>query len=128
MSWLYTQKSQVQKRQALRNNPTQPEIILWERLRGKQIGEIKFRRQYSIGPYVVDFYAPKKRLAIEIDGDSHFTNDAAAYDHQRQQYIEACGIHFLRFTNQDIQTNLSGVLEQISAALLPSNEGRNKVG
>jgi len=76
-------------------------------------GGYKFRRQYGVNKYVVDFYCPKLKLAIEIDGDSHFGNQAIKYDQKRQSYIESFGIKFLRFTNNDIYNNIDEVLEVI---------------
>ena len=89
------------------------EVVLWSRLRNRQLGGFKFRRQYSVGPFVVDFYCAKPRLAIEVDGDSHFAPGAEAYDKRRQQYIESFGIYFLRVTNQDVFKNLDEVLWRI---------------
>lgn len=89
------------------------EVILWSKLRARQLVGCKFRRQYSVGPFVIDFYSPQYKLAIEVDGDSHFVDNAEEYDRQRQQYIEQFGIHFLRFTNADVRTNLYGVLDTI---------------
>lgn len=92
------------------------ELILWRYLRERKL-KVKFRRQYSVGPYVIDFYAPKRRLAIELDGSSHSADEAKEYDRERQRYIEACGITFLRFTNQQVQKNLKIVLRRIQAAI-----------
>lgn len=93
---------------------TEAEIILWSQLKKRQLGGIKFRRQYSVDTYVVDFYTAKPRLAIEIDGPTHFKEGAKEYDKERQRHIESCGISFLRFTNKDIYKNLSRVLQTIS--------------
>lgn len=101
-------------RQKLRNDSPKAEQKLWEFLRGSQLNGLKFRRQYGIGPYVVDFYCPELRLAIEIDGDSHYEKGADIYDQKRQQFIERRNIRFLRFTNDDIYENLEGVIEKIS--------------
>lgn len=90
-----------------------PEIILWAQLKNKQLSGYKFRRQFSIGRYVVDFYCPALKLAIEIDGDSHFIDSVEEYDRVRQSFIESFGIKFLRFTNLDIMNNLNNALEQI---------------
>src|SRR5262249_45029120 len=87
-----------QRRKALRRNASQAEQRLWEHLRGNQLG-IKFRRQYSVDAYVLDFYAPHAKLAIEVDGDSHFTGTAPQYDHERTNYLNSFGIDVLRFTN-----------------------------
>jgi very-short-patch-repair endonuclease len=89
------------------------EVILWRYLKGKQINGYKFRRQFGIGPYVVDFYCAKLKLAIELDGDLHFSEDAQQYDFERQKYIEEFNIKFLRFTNDDIYKNLDGVMQTI---------------
>jgi very-short-patch-repair endonuclease len=59
------------------------EVILWQRLRNRQVEGYKFRRQYSIGRFVVDFYCPEKRLAIEVDGESHFVEEADLRDRER---------------------------------------------
>ena len=93
---------------------TTAEVILWSKLKGKQIKGYKFRRQYSIDGYIVDFYCPKLRLAIEIDGPIHNKKDNKEYDKERQLYIQATGISFLRFTNQDVFKNLTKVLTKIS--------------
>ena len=89
------------------------EIILWSQLRGRQLDGYKFRRQYSIDKFVVDFYCPELKLALEVDGDSHYVDGAKERDEERQKLIEDTGIKFLRFTNKDIYDNLNGVLYRI---------------
>ncbi len=74
---------------------------------------MKFRRQCSINNYVVDFYCPERKLAIEIDGDIHAYNSKIIYDKQRQKEIEALGIKVLRYTNADVVKNIEGVLYDI---------------
>jgi very-short-patch-repair endonuclease len=100
-------------RQKLRNNMPDAEIILWSELQGKRLNGLKFRRQYGVGPYVVDFYCPKLKLAIEVDGDSHFEEGAEKKDERRQKYIESHGVKFVRCTNTDVYKNLNGVIEDI---------------
>ena len=73
----------------------------------------RFLRQYGVHQYVLDFYCPRLKLAIEVDGDSHFMPGAEEQDTVRQNYIEALGIHFLRFTNVDVSENLDGVCQTI---------------
>ncbi len=102
-------------RRSLRRNQTTPEDRLWYYIRDRRLNGIKFRRQYSIGLYVVDFYCPKARLVIELDGDSHFTPEAETYDQKRQALIEACNVRVLRFTNLEIMKNIEGVIELIAA-------------
>jgi len=113
MTKIYNRTSEKEKRRLLRNNLTKAEIIIWSRLQRKQVLGYKFRRQFSVGSYVLDFYCPELKLAIEIDGTSHFKEGAEEYDHNRQESIEQLGIRFLRFTNTNIYRNLSGVLQTI---------------
>ena len=75
-------------RQELRSQIPTAEVILWSRLRGRRVLGKKFRRQYSVGPYVLDFYCPEVRLAVEVDGDSHCLPDAARQDRERQAWVE----------------------------------------
>jgi very-short-patch-repair endonuclease len=89
------------------------EFILWSKLRSKSLNGCKFRRQYSIGTYIVDFYCPQLKLAIEIDGESHFIDGADSYDRNRQAIIESFGVNFLRFTNTDVYERLEGVIDKI---------------
>lgn len=114
MTKLYNKSSEKEKRRQLRQNITKAEKILWEKVKDRQIEDCKFRRQYSVAEFVIDFYIPELKLAIEIDGDSHFKNGAAEYDKERQVFIESTGIRFIRFTNDDVYNNLSGVLEYIA--------------
>jgi len=113
MAKIYNRSSMKYRRQVLRRNMPKEEIVLWSRIRRKQIGGYKYRRQYSIGSYVLDFYCPVLKLAIEIDGKSHNSSDIKSYDQERQKEIEGLGIAFLRFNNEEINNNLDGVLERI---------------
>jgi very-short-patch-repair endonuclease len=100
-------------RSKLRQNMSLPEIILWQNLRRKQI-KIRFRRQYSIGRYILDFYAPEIKLGIEIDGESHFFDKKSKMeDATRDQILSKEGIKILRYLNSDVTTNLKGVLANI---------------
>jgi len=114
MSNIFNRKSQKLKRQYLRNNATTAERILWSKLKGEQLLGQKFRRQHGIGPFIVDFYCHDCKLAIEIDGATHWTREAKEYDRRREEYIEQYGVHFLRFTNSDVVENLDGVLMAIA--------------
>jgi very-short-patch-repair endonuclease len=98
------------------------ELILWSRLKNRQVCTQKFRRQFSVGPYVVDFYCPALKLAIEIDGDSHFQPGEQEKDRTRQQFIESTGVQFLRFRNIEVRQNLRGVLETIYRKIQSLNE------
>ncbi len=117
MTILYNRTSEKEKRQKLRKNMTKAEKIIWQKIRDQQLEGYKFRRQYSVAEFILDFYCPKLKLAIEIDGESHFQATAIEYDQARQTFIEATGIRFLRFTNEDVDQNLDGVLETIVATI-----------
>ncbi|WP_315788709.1 endonuclease domain-containing protein [Fischerella sp. JS2] len=114
MTKLYNKSSEKEKRRQLRQNITKAEKNLWEKVKDRQIENCKFRRQYSVAEFVIDFYSCELKLTIEIDGDSHFQNGAAEYDKERQVFLESVGIRFIRFTNDHVYTNLPGVLESIA--------------
>lgn len=113
MTKLYNQSSEREKRRSLRNNMPLAEQIIWARLRGRQIEDCKFRRQYSIAAFVIDFYAPEIKLAIELDGDSHTQDGMPDYDLKRQAFLESKGTTVLRFTNHQVYIELAGVLAAI---------------
>jgi len=117
MTQLFNKEEVKDKRRALRKNMPPAEVILWSKLRGKNVKGYKFRRQYSVGTYIVDFYCAELKLAIEIDGESHFIEGSEDRDRQRQEFIESAGIRFLRFTNTDVYERLDGVLETIVVRL-----------
>jgi very-short-patch-repair endonuclease len=119
---IFNKNTVKDKRKSLRKQMPPAEVALWQVLRNKQANGHKFRRQYSVDRYILDFYCPSAKLAIEIDGDSHFNESAAQADKIRQKSIEELGIRFLRFTNLDIYENLDGVFETIlkHLPLLPS--------
>jgi len=73
----------------------------------------RFLRQYSVDQYILDFYCPNLKLAIEVDGDSHYISGAQIQDKARQEYIEAFGIRFLRFVNADVCESLDSVCQEI---------------
>jgi len=90
-----------------------PEVILWQSIRRKQLG-VKFRRQFSIGNFILDFYAPKIKLGIEIDGETHFFNrETREKDEERDKILARQGIRVLRFLNTEIMKNLEGVIREI---------------
>ncbi|MDO8444779.1 MAG: endonuclease domain-containing protein [Deltaproteobacteria bacterium] len=103
-----------ERRRELRRNQTEAEKLLWARLRNKQIHGIKFFRQFSIGAYVLDFYSPTIKLAVELDGGQHAEKDAQAYDEVRSDYLKAQGIEVMRFWNNDVMQNMEGVLQRIA--------------
>jgi len=98
----------------LRRNSTDVEMKLWQKLRNRQLG-VDFRRQHPAGPFVLDFYAPALRLAIECDGGQHA--QAEAKDRQRDAWLAERGVIVLRFWNSDVVENLSGVVETIATGI-----------
>ena len=108
MTIYFNREEEKQKRQTLRDNSPFCERIIWKEIRNKQLG-IRFRRQYGIATFVVDFYCPKLRIAIEIDGPTHDIKK----DLVRQKQIESLGITFLRFTNQDVINSRDEVMNEI---------------
>lgn len=93
------------------------EKLVWFRLRGRQLARFKFRRHFGVGPYILDFYCPKLKLGIEIDGDSHSGPEAQAYDVEQQKYVESFGISLIRFSNKQVFDQLDGVTEFLTKHL-----------
>ncbi|OGY36060.1 MAG: hypothetical protein A3E36_02430 [Candidatus Andersenbacteria bacterium RIFCSPHIGHO2_12_FULL_45_11b] len=108
----------IEKRRILRKNSPSPEQRLWYFLRNKNIQNTKFRRQYAVGSYILDFYAPEVQLGVEIDGDSHFNAQAQAYDAERTKYLNDCDIQVLRFTNTEVMQNMDGVLKNLTDTII----------
>lgn len=95
----------------LRKSQTDAERKLWSKLRRKQILDLKFYRQFSIGNYILDFYCPARKLAIELDGSQHMQQ--LEYDNNRLKYLQKQEITILRFWDNDVFKNIDGVLEKI---------------
>lgn len=102
-----------QFRKELRNNSTSAEATLWKFLKGKQLEGRKFRRQHSVENYILDFYCPSEKLAIELDGADHFTSAAYEYDLERTAVLESHGIKVIRFENCEVFESMEAVLEMI---------------
>jgi len=113
VSIVFNNNAYTARRKALRRSLSKAEAVMWIHLSRKQMNGFKFRRQYSVNQYVIDFYCPDLKLAVEIDGDSHYRLSSLEYDDKRQKFIESFGIKFLRFTNDDVYNNIDGVLQII---------------
>ena len=113
MAIIYNRKTEQKRRRYLRKNMPKSKVLLWTRLKNRQMHGERFLRQYGVDQYVLDFYCPHLKLAIEIDGESHFMPGAEEQDKTRQEYIEAYGIRFLRFANPEVCDNLDGVCQMI---------------
>jgi very-short-patch-repair endonuclease len=94
----------------LRRSPTDAELQLWRHLRNSNFAGLKFRRQQTIGPFIVDFYCHMLKLVIEVDGSQHLESQA---DAERTRWLESSGLHVLRFDNRQVLRELDGVLERV---------------
>ncbi|MGJ0515835.1 MAG: endonuclease domain-containing protein [Methylomicrobium sp.] len=110
------------KARILRKNQTNVEQLLWKRLRNRQLLGQKFRRQFPIEPYIVDFVCLELKLIIELDGGQHA--EQMDYDQQRSRYLEQRGFNMIRFWNNEIIENIEGVLETLRLAILERSESK----
>ena len=108
----YTKKEMQERRRQLRNNMTYSEKIVWMFLRKNQM-KVRFLRQYSVDNYVIDFYCPQLKLAVEIDGDIHDLPEQKEYDIERQKHIEQFGIKFIRIKNEELFGNPNKAFDKI---------------
>ena len=99
---IHNKKQLEDQRKHLRKNLTSAEATLWTLLKGKQLEGRKFRRQHSVGYYVLDFYCPSEKLTIELDGQHHFTEDGMKHDEERTKYINSLNIRVIRFENEEV--------------------------
>lgn len=109
----YNKPELKQTRRKLRKEMTYAEKIMWIHLRKKGTLACKFRRQYSVDSYIIDFYSPEIKLAIELDGNVHELPEQKEYDIKRQKYIENFGITFIRITNDEFLGNPNKAFDRI---------------
>jgi len=102
----------------LRENSTVHERLLWEELKGNKLEGLRFKRQHPIGQFIADFYCQRLKLVIEIDGAYHFTSEQAAVDKARTVEMNEHGIKVIRFTNSEVEKDISGVIERIREVCL----------
>ena len=119
MEFVYQNQRLKLLRMNLRNNSTRAEKILWKHLRNKQLGGHRFQRQYSVNNFILDFYCPKAKLGIEIDGGHHAEDNSFEKDVIRTKVIESNGIKVIRFWNIDVYNRINDVLETIYINLNP---------
>lgn len=111
-------KSNLILKRNLRRKMTLAEKKLWLQICRKQFKLLKFRRQHGIGPFVVDFFCPEKKLAIEVDGDIHAFDKQKKQDQRRENFLKGLGIKMKRYTNNDILKNMDGVMEDLYKAVV----------
>ena len=112
---IHNRKYLKQNRKDLRSYGTSAEAVLWRYLKGKQLQGRKFRRQHSVDNYILDFYCPAEHLAVELDGQGHFTNAGWEADQEREQHLRTHSIRTIRFENREIFDDPEGVIERIAA-------------
>jgi very-short-patch-repair endonuclease len=117
MPKIFNQTTQKEKRRQLRKRSTRAERLLWQNLRDRGLEGYKFRRQYSVGFFVLDFYCPELNLAIEVDGYSHESEEAKKYDAERQKIIEDYEVRFLRVSDDEVHGNIGIVLDKIRSEI-----------
>ncbi|MFZ3207277.1 MAG: endonuclease domain-containing protein [Geobacteraceae bacterium] len=110
MSFLKNDPASKERRKELRRNQTDAERAFWAKVRNKQFFGMKFFRQYSFGPYILDFYCPEKKLAVELDGGQHNLPESREYDAARTNYLNANGVEVARFWNNEVSGNMNAVL------------------
>jgi len=102
------------RRRELRRRLTIAEARLWNHLKASKLYGRKFRRQHSVGRYILDFYCPRERLAVELDGAAHDHEAAQNHDALRTLFLQSAGIRLVRFENREVIENLEGVLGVIA--------------
>ena len=110
------------KARHLRQNMTDSERKLWSQLRGKQLLGVQFYRQKPIGNYIVDFFAPKAKLVIEVDGSQHTESRQAEKDKGRDEFLGGAGLRVLRFNSNEVLTKTDAVVEVIYRAIVEQIE------
>ncbi|OGY89924.1 MAG: hypothetical protein A2927_01100 [Candidatus Komeilibacteria bacterium RIFCSPLOWO2_01_FULL_45_10] len=118
MAIINNKKSLKNRRKKLRNNMTQAEILLWLQIKNSQLSGYKFRRQHSIGRYIVDFYCPELKLAIELDGGHHNQNEQSVYDKERTIYLNSLNVRVIRYGNNEVIKNINGVFEDLQVKII----------
>jgi adenine-specific DNA-methyltransferase len=110
---MQTRPTLAQFARQLRVNQTDCEHLLWQKIRSRQIANLKFRRQFPCPPYVLDFYCAKLKLAIELDGGQHYETREVIHDQRRTRYLNQKAIEVVRFSNLEVLQQMDEVLEQI---------------
>jgi very-short-patch-repair endonuclease len=118
-------KTTLERAKALRKNMTTAERKLWSLVRRNQLG-FHFGRQAPLGPFIVDFYCPAAKLAVELDGIHHDLSDENDYDKVREEYLKARGLKVVRFKNNEILRNVTNVLAEIQPQIASSTAYKNK--
>jgi very-short-patch-repair endonuclease len=119
MRYLFNDPALKHRRRDLRRNQTDAEKTFWAHVRNRRFHGLKFVRQYSAGPYILDFYCPDMNLAVELDGGQHNESKGKKYDAARTEYLRAHGIDVLRFWDNEVLSNIQGVLARVEERVTP---------
>ncbi len=106
----------VERARELRTRLSPPEVSLWSALKGRGLDGLKFRRQHPLGPYILDFYCPEAKLAVEIDGWGHNMGDQPKHDAQRDAWVAGQGVQTIRVSAADVMKDRDEVLQMILRA------------
>ena len=132
MNFLRNDPLSKQRRRELRRNQTDAERAFWRHIRNRKFYGMRFLRQYSFGPYVLDFYCPAAKLAVELDGGQHNEGENREYDAARSEYLRAHGIDVVRFWNHEVLKDMHSVLSKLVSGItpphLPFSKGEGNVG
>ncbi len=120
MNKIFNHNSQKDKRRKLRQHSTKAERDLWQNLRSRGLEGYKFRRQVSVGFFVLDFYCPELKLAIEVDGYTHDSDEAKKYDAEREEIIETYGVRLRRLTGSGLRSESSYRLSSLTLSVSQS--------
>lgn len=113
---------ELAERRSLRTNGTMEEAMMWKVLKNRQVSGVRFRRQFSVGAYILDFYCPELKLCIEIDGAGHYSNEGLRHDYVRDKYLSELGIRVLRFENRAVLKMQPVILAEIEAVIAELRE------
>jgi very-short-patch-repair endonuclease len=119
MKFLRNDPTLKRLRRELRRNQTDAERAFWAKVRNKQFSGMRFFRQYSIGPYILDFYCPTVKLAVELDGGQHNQTYGREYDAARSEYLKAQGIGVIRFWDNEVLVDIQSVLSKLALIVTP---------
>jgi len=120
----FNKSSETLKRRKLRQNQTEAEKLIWRFLRNRQLLGHKFKRQYSVDHFVIDFYCPELKLAVEADGATHNESGSKEYDIRREKYLKKFGVSFLRIKDEELFGNPNKAFAKIEEAIKQLKESK----
>ena len=119
MEFLTNNPALKKQRRELRHNQTDAERVFWWKVRNRQFYGLKFYRQYSVGSYILDFYCPAIKVAVELDGGQHNQPRNSEHDVVRSEYLNACGVNVVRFWNHEVLSDIESVFVGLEEIVMP---------